>query len=89
MNTNFFSKTPSPFFRLNWQDILKGLITAFFTAFVTGAYELLKSGGVIDWLTIRPILIASVAAMLGYLIKNLFTNSEGKLFRREPSKIAT
>jgi len=84
MNTKFFNKTRSPFFRLNWQDILKGLVTAFFSALVTGVYELLKTGGVIDWITIRPILISSVASMLGYLIKNLFTNSEGKLFKKEP-----
>ena len=77
----------SAFLRLNWRDLIKGLITAFFTAFITSVYELLTSGVELNWLTIKPIVFTSIAAMLGYLIKNFFTNSEGNLFKPETKKL--
>ena len=77
----------SEFLKLNWVDLGKGLLIAFFSALITGLYELLQTGAVLDWLTIKPVLLVAVAAMLSYLIKNLFTNSEGKVFKLERKKL--
>jgi uncharacterized membrane protein len=73
----------SKFLTLSWIDLGKGLLVAFFSALITGLYELLQAGAALDWLTIKPVLLAAVAAMLGYLIKNLFTNSTGEFAKLE------
>lgn len=74
----------SSLFKLNLRDLVNGLITAFFTSLLTGIYNLLTTGTIINWISIKVILLTAIAAMIGYLIKNLFTNSEGKVFKMEP-----
>ena len=73
----------SGFLSLNWQDALKGLVVAFFTAIITGVYQVFQSGSAFDWPTLRPVLFGAIAAALGYLIKNYLTNSDGKMFKLE------
>ena len=74
----------SSFLKLNWKDFIKGLILAFITALITGFYELLQEGAfAFDWVTLKPVLMVSIAAALSYLIKNLLTNSEDKLLTAE------
>ena len=68
----------SKFFALGLKDIVKGLIVAFLTALITGLYQLIQVGPFeLNWVTFQPIVLSSVGAALAYLIKNLFTNSEG------------
>lgn len=74
----------SSFLALNWRDILKGLILAFITALVTGVYQLLQTGALLNWVSFKPVLMVSIAAMLSYLIKNIFTNTQGEIFTPEP-----
>lgn len=75
----------STFFSLNGKDLFKGLIIAIIGALITGLYELFQAGPfVFDWVTFKPIVFTAVAAGLSYLIKNLFQNSEGEVFTKEP-----
>ena len=76
----------SKFFNLNWADLGKGLLIAFLTALLGGILELLQAGTLpTTWVAFQPILELSLAAAVSYLLKNLFTNSEGQLARGERS----
>lgn len=69
METN--STITSPFGKLNWKDLLRGLIVAGGTAAFTIIAKTLESGVLtFDW---KAIAIASGSAALAYLTKNLFT----------------
>ena len=76
----------SKFFNLNWADLGKGLLIAFLTALLGGILELLQAGTLpTTWAMFQPILELSLAASVSYLLKNLFTNSEGQIARGEKS----
>jgi len=46
---------------------------------------LIAEGGVINWVTLKPVVIAAIGAGVSYLTKNLLTNSQGEMFTTEPS----
>lgn len=69
---------------LNWKDFSIGLLIAFLTAVLTGIINLLDTGAVFTWLTLRPVIIAGISAALSYLLKCLATNSQDQMFKREP-----
>jgi hypothetical protein len=73
----------SKFLRLNSHDFIKGLIVVIFCAFLTGFYQLIANGGVINWITIKPVVIAAIGSGISYLTKNLLTNSKGQFMRGE------
>jgi hypothetical protein len=73
----------SKFLRLNSRDFIKGLIVVIFCAFITGFYQLIANGGTINWVTIKPVVIAAIGSGVSYLTKNLLTNSKGEFMRRE------
>ena len=75
----------SKFLTLNWKDFSRGLLIAFLTAVLTGVINILDTGAVFTWVTIKPVLIAGVSAALSYLLKCLATNSQDQMFKREPS----
>lgn len=75
----------SKFLNLNAQDYLKGFLVAALTVILTGVYTSLiavpphfPTGS-----ELQSLLIAGLAAGIGYLIKNLFTNSQGKISKTE------
>jgi len=74
----------SQFLTLKWKDLLKGAILAFIVAFLTGALQLFQ-GGQIEWTFAfwQPTLYAGIVALIGYLLKNLLTNSEDTFLRNE------
>ena len=74
----------SKFLTLDWKDFLRGLLIAFLTAVITGLINILDTGSVFTWVTMRPVLIAGISAALSYLLKCLATNSQDQMFRREP-----
>ena len=78
----------SNFLSLNARDFFKGLVMVLITALITGIYQLLEAGTVFTWETIKPVLITSATAALGYLIKNLLTNSAGEMLTTEKSQLA-
>ena len=70
---------------LDIRDILHGLIMAFLTALLTGIIDMLQTGVVFDWPSVKPVLVAGISAALSYLLKCLATNSRNQLFTKEPS----
>lgn len=74
----------SKFLALDWKDFSRGLLIAFLTAVLTGVINLLDTGAVFTWVTLKPVLIAGISAALSYLLKCLATNSQDQMFRREP-----
>lgn len=76
----------SKFLRLNTRDFIKGIIVVIICTFLTGIYELIANGGVVNWLTIKPIVVAAVGAGISYLTKNLLSNSKGDFLRTEPKE---
>ncbi|HPJ68337.1 MAG TPA: hypothetical protein PLQ82_05200 [Desulfobacteraceae bacterium] len=74
----------SKFLTLDWKDFSRGLMIAFLTAVLTGVINILDTGSVFTWVTLKPVLIAGISAALSYLLKCLATNSQDQMFKREP-----
>lgn len=77
----------SHFLKLNLNDLVKGAVTAVFTAFVVTLYGVVSQSGfdvfTADWSAIlSTALNAGVAALIGYLGKNWLSDSEGKVLGR-------
>jgi hypothetical protein len=71
----------STFLNLNSSDFLKGLIMAVLSSVITVVYQTVEAGSLVfDWKAIGTIALTSA---LAYIMKNLFTNSTGKLFATE------
>jgi hypothetical protein len=76
----------SKFLRLNTRDFIKGLIVATICTFVTGTYQLIANGGTVNWITIKPVVIAALGSAISYFTKNLLTNSKGEFLTFEPKE---
>ncbi|NOU18401.1 MAG: hypothetical protein HOO91_12665 [Bacteroidales bacterium] len=74
----------SKFLKLDAKDIVKAIILTFITALLTGIYQLLQTDTPPTWDLLKPVLMTSIAAVIGYLLKNVFTNSNDKFLQREP-----
>lgn len=74
----------SKFLTLDWTDFSRGLLIAFLTAILTGIINILDTGAVFNWITLKPVFIAGISAALSYLLKCLATNSQDQMFKREP-----
>lgn len=75
------------FLNLNKHDFLKGLLVAVITAVLTTLLQIVESGGVM--LSAESLQITAKIALttaIGYLLKNMLTNSEGKPLSTEPKK---
>lgn len=71
----------STFFNLNSNDFIKGLIMSVLSSVITVVYQTVEAGSLtFDWKAIGTIALTSG---LAYIMKNLFTNSTGKLFAAE------
>jgi uncharacterized membrane protein len=77
----------SKFFKLNSRDFTKGLIVAVICTFITGFYQLIANGFVVNWITLKPVVIAAVGAGVSYLTKNLLTNSNGDFMTYESPQV--
>jgi hypothetical protein len=73
----------SKYLNLNSRDFIKGLIVAVICTFLTGFYQLVANGGTVNWLTVKPVVIAAFGAAISYLTKNLLTNSKGEFMKGE------
>ena len=73
-------------FQLSSIDFLKGFVMAVLMVIITGLYTSLSA--VPPHLPTGPewgtLGLAGLAAGIGYLIKNFFTNSKDQLFTKEP-----
>jgi hypothetical protein len=71
----------STFLTLNNNDFIKGLIMAVLSTVITIVYQTVEAGSLVfDWKAIGTMALTSA---LAYIMKNLFTNSTGKLFAKE------
>jgi hypothetical protein len=71
----------STFLNLNSSDFIKGLIMAVLSSVITVVYQTVEAGSLtFDWKAIGTMALTSA---LAYIMKNLFTNSTGKLFGKE------
>jgi hypothetical protein len=71
----------STFLNLNSSDFIKGLIMAVLSTVITVVYQTVEAGSLVfDWKVIGTMALTSA---LAYIMKNLFTNSAGKLFAKE------
>lgn len=69
----------SSFGKLNLRDLLNGLVVAFLTASLTGLITILDSGVLPTLEQLKAAGLAGLVASLAYLLKNLVTNSGGKM----------
>jgi hypothetical protein len=71
----------STFLNLNASDFIKGLLMAVLSSVITIIYQTVEAGSLVfDWKAIGTMALTSA---LAYIMKNLFTNSTGKLFAKE------
>lgn len=71
----------STFLNLNSSDFIKGLIMAVLSTVITVVYQTVEAGSLtFDWKAIGTMALTTA---LAYIMKNLFTNSTGGLFKRE------
>jgi hypothetical protein len=73
----------SKYLKLNTRDFINGIIVAIFCTFITGLYQLITNGGALNWITIKPVVIAAIGSGVAYLTKNLLTNSKGQFMKGE------
>jgi len=73
----------SNFLNLNLNDFLKGCVVAVLTAVFATLTTLLQTGTLFDKASLPIIGAAALTAFLGYITKNLFTNSQNQLFVSE------
>jgi len=71
----------SPFLNIDLNDLGKGLILAVLTSVMTVIYTTVQTGSLsFDW---KLIATTAITSALGYLLKNLLTNSKGETFTKE------
>lgn len=73
----------SKFLCLDAKDMIKAIILTFITALLTGIYQLLQAGTLLTWEALKPVVISSIAAVIGYLLKNVLTNSDDEFLKSE------
>ena len=71
----------SKLFKLNLNDFAKGLAVVLLTAIVSTLYQsFISVPPKVDW---QLVLNNSILAGLGYILKQIGTNSRGKIFKKE------
>jgi hypothetical protein len=73
----------SKYLKLNTRDFINGIIVAIICTFITGFYQLIANGGLINWVTLKPVVIAAIGSGVAYLTKNLLSNSKGQFMKGE------
>ncbi len=77
----------SKFLRLGKHDFIKGLLVAIGTAALTALLNIVNTGQLPrTWPELKPVAIASISAVLTYLLKNLVTNSQGQIGKEPPAE---
>lgn len=76
----------SPFLKLNFNDLIKGVIVAILSAFLTAILQILESNSLPTWEQLKSIGMVSLIAGASYLIKNLLSNTNGEVFVKDETK---
>lgn len=69
----------SGIFKLNWRDLVKGLVTAILTALIFATSQNMDLLQTYLPVLKNPFVAAPLSAALAYLLKNLATTEDGKL----------
>ena len=75
------------FMKLGWSDLGKGLILAMLTPLLTGCGMYLNNGHLPTHKEFVTLSLVALGAGIAYLLKNLFTNSDNKLMKKEDNSI--
>jgi hypothetical protein len=73
----------SSFLKLDTQDLVKGFVVAFLSASLTGLVAILDSGALPTLIELKQAGIVGLTAGLSYLLKNLLTNSQDELLKKD------
>ncbi len=76
----------SGLFKLNWQDFVKGLIVAALSGGLGAIYGALTAGEILTAAVLKTAGVSALTGGVGYIIKNLTTNSQGQMLTPEPPK---
>jgi hypothetical protein len=72
------------FLSIGTKDVIKGAIMAAIAVVLTALITSIDAGHFpSSFEDIKPMLVSAVGAFVTYLLKNLFTNSDGKFLKRE------
>ena len=74
----------SDMFKLDWRDVGKGVAVAVFSGAALALYSLVSQDGfdifAVDWNIVFHLAVnGAVGGFVGYLTKNFFSDSQGKL----------
>jgi hypothetical protein len=71
----------STLFTLDNKDFIKGLLVAVLSSVITILYNTIQTGSLtFDWKAIGTMALTSA---LGYILKNLLTNSTGEFLKKD------
>jgi len=73
----------SNFLNLNVDDLVKGFIVAFLSTALTGVVATLDSGALPTLAELKSAGIVGLTARISYLLKNLLTNSQGVVLKKD------
>ncbi|MCA6489099.1 MAG: hypothetical protein IM569_13795 [Chitinophagaceae bacterium] len=73
----------SKFGTLNLRDALNGFLIAFLTAALSGLIVILDGGQLPTVDQLKAHALIGLTAGLSYVLKNLFQNSNGEVFKKE------
>lgn len=76
--------TEQPIGKIGFKDAVKGFITAVISGALTGIYQIVQTGGEVNPQVVKSSALVGVASGIGYLIKNIFTNSNDEFGKKEP-----
>ena len=77
----------SKFLTLRMRDFVRALVVTVGTAFLTTLVTFFNAGKIPSLEDLRLCGVAALAAGVTYITKNLFTNSENKLAKKETNKL--
>lgn len=77
----------SKIFRLNINDLIKGLIMTMLSGILATAYQILIENG-LDWdaADYKEVLVIALTTGISYLLKNYFTDAERTAGAKEHKK---
>lgn len=73
----------SNFLKINWADVGKGLLLAVLSSVISGIYTIIDKGAFPTLEDFKVIGLIALGTALSYLLKNVFTNSDGKIMTPE------
>jgi hypothetical protein len=76
----------SPFLKLNFNDLIKGVIVAILSAFLTAVLQILESNSLPTLEQLKSVGMVSLISGASYLIKNLLSNTNGEVFVKDETK---